>query len=601
MVDWVSDNEDSDKFEWESDGEEEACVNSAGAGSSALASTNIDVPGPSRRVANGNWKAGPSSSAVQEYVAMGFPEEMVLKAMKDNGDNGAESLVELLLTYMAIGNDPSVGNGSASGCAPQAAEDSDDDILENWDNDDAGERNNGPAAAFDESGDEDFLYEMSQKDETIDSLVQMGFPKDEAAMAVTRCGHDVAIGVLVDSIHAAQTARDGYYGNFSDHEDNSYGCRKKGRSGNTRKRKRFGGQAQGSRGPLDGDDESMPLPNPMVGFSLPNGSLPVNRSLPRQATGPPYFYYENVALAPKGVWKKISRFLYDIQPEFVDSKFFCAAARKRGYIHNLPLMNRSPLLPIPPKTISEAFPRTKKWWPSWDRRRQFNCLQTCVASAKLLERIRLALTNTSDPPPERVQKYVLEECRKWNLAWVGLNKVAPLEPDEMEFLLGFQKDHTRGISRTERYRSLGNSFQVDTVAYHLSVLRDMFPHGMNVLSLFSGIGGAEVALHRLGIRMNNVISVEKSEVNRTILRSWWDQTQRGILIEISDVQTLTTQKIESYIRRIGGFDLVIGGSPCNNLAGSNRHHRDGLEGEHSALFYHYFRILHDVKSIMERL
>jgi site-specific DNA-cytosine methylase len=369
-----------------------------------------------------------------------------------------------------------------------------------------------------------------------------------------------------------------------------------------RKRKRFGSQAQGSRRPLDGsDDEPMRLPNPMVGFGLPNGSRTVNRSLPGQATGPPYFYYENVALAPKGVWATISRFLYDIQPEFVDSKFFCAAARKRGYIHNLPLGNRSALLPLPPKTISEAFPRTRKWWPSWDPRQQFNCLQTVMASAKTTERIRVALTNSENPPPQRIQKYVLHECKKWNLMWVGLNKVAPLEPDEMEFLLGFPKDHTRGISRTMRYKSLGNSFQVDTVAYHLSVLKDMFPHGMNVLSLFSGIGGAEVALHRLGIRMNNVISVENSEVNRTILRSWWDQTQTGTLIEISDVQTLNSESIESYIRMIGGFDLVIGGSPCNNLAGSNRHHRDGLEGEHSALFYHYFRILDSVKSVMERL
>ena len=101
--------------------------------------------------------------------------------------------------------------------------------------------------------------------------------------------------------------------------------------GNKRKRKRFGGQAQGSRGPLDGNDESMNLPNPMVGFNLPNGLRSVNRSLPAQAIGPPYFYYENVALAPKGVWATISRFLFDIQPEFVDSKFFCAAARKRSF------------------------------------------------------------------------------------------------------------------------------------------------------------------------------------------------------------------------------------------------------------------------------
>ncbi|NP_001131171.1 DNA cytosine methyltransferase Zmet 3 [Zea mays] len=609
MAHWVSDSDGSDNFEWDSDGngEEPANFNAAGAGSSALRSTNTDAPGPSTRVANGNGKAGPSASLVQKYMDMGFTEEIVRKAMKDNGDNGADSLVELLLTYQELGNDLKVDNGFASGCAPQTVDDSDDDdILENWDDEDAdGGRSTRVANSIDDSEDEDFLNEMSQKDKKVDSLVKMGFPEDEAALAITRCGQDASISVLVDSIYASQTAGDGYCGNLSDYEGNSNGGRNKGRfmDGNKKKRKRYGGQAQGNRGPLDGScEEPMPLPNPMVGFNLPDHwTRPVDRSLPTQAIGPPYFYYENVALAPKGVWTTISRFLYDIQPEFVDSKYFCAAARKRGYIHNLPLERRSPLLPLPPKTIFEAFPRTKRWWPSWDPRRQFNCLQTCTSSAKLLERIRVTLANSSDPPPPLVQKFVLEECRKWNLAWVGLNKVAPLEPDEMEFLLGFPKDHTRGISRTERYRSLGNSFQVDTVAYHLSVLKDRYPQGMNVLSLFTGIGGAEVALHRLGIRMNTVVSVEKSEVNRTILKSWWDQTQTGTLIEINDVQTLTADRIEAYIRRIGGFDLVIGGSPCNNLAGSNRHHRDGLEGEHSSLFYHYFRILDSVKSIMERL
>jgi len=45
---------------------------------------------------------------------------------------------------------------------------------------------------------------------------------------------------------------------------------------------------------------------------------------------------------------------------------------------------------------------------------------------------------------------------------VGRNKVAPFEPDEVETLLGFPRNHTRGggISRTDRYKSLGNSFQV---------------------------------------------------------------------------------------------------------------------------------------------
>jgi hypothetical protein len=226
----------------------------------------------------------------------------------------------------------------------------------------------------------------------------------------------------------------------------------------------------------------------MVGFSLPNERMRAfDRRLHAQAFGTPFFYYENVALAPKGVWATISRFLYDIQPEFVDSKYFSAAARKRGYIHNLAIENRSPLYPLPPNTISEAFPHTRKWWPSWDPRRQLNCLHTSMASAKLVEQICLELNKHEDSLPQRVQKYVMDECRKWNLVWVGRNKVAHLEPHEMEFLLGFPMDHTRGINRIERYKSLGNSFQMHIVAYHLSVLKDMFPHGMNVLSLFSGI------------------------------------------------------------------------------------------------------------------
>lgn len=144
-------------------------------------------------------------------------------------------------------------------------------------------------------------------------------------------------------------------------------------------------------------------------------------------------------------------------------------------------------------------------------------------------------------------------------------------------------------------------FQVDTVAYHLSVLKDLFPGGINLLSLFSGIGGAEVALYRLGIPLKNVVSVEISEVNRNIVRGWWEQTnQKGTLIHIADVQSLHGDRLEQFMNSFGGFDLVIGGSPCNNLAGSNRVSRDGLDGAQSALFYDYFRILDLVKCIMSK-
>lgn len=219
--------------------------------------------------------------------------------------------------------------------------------------------------------------------------------------------------------------------------------------------------------------EKVHLPNPMIGFGVPNFPSPMfRRTIPPTATGPPYFYFENVALAPKGVWDTISRFLYDIEPEFVDSMHFCAAARKRGYIHNLPIHNRYPLLPIPPLTIQEVFPSTKKWWPMWDKRTKLNCLNTCTASAKLTERIRKALESWDEGPPLRTQKYVLAECKKWNLVWVGKNKVAPLEPEEMEVLLGYPKHHTRGggTSRTERFKALGDSFQVSIPLTSIHIL-----------------------------------------------------------------------------------------------------------------------------------
>lgn len=122
-----------------------------------------------------------------------------------------------------------------------------------------------------------------------------------------------------------------------------------------------------------------------------------------------------------------------------------------------------------------------------------------------------------------------------------------------------------------------------------------------MLSLFSGIGGAEVALHRLGVPLNNVVSVEISRANRDIVRSWWEQTnQKGNLIHLTDVQELNADRLEQFMNSFGGFDFVVGGSPCNNLAGSNRVSRDGLEGEQSSLFYDYFRILEQVKCIMNR-
>ncbi|KAI3856552.1 hypothetical protein MKX03_028394 [Papaver bracteatum] len=339
----------------------------------------------------------------------------------------------------------------------------------------------------------------------------------------------------------------------------------------------------------------------MIGFGVPGRPCVRFRSIPAEAIGPPYFYYENVSSALKDDWPTISSFLFDIQPEFVDSMFFSAAARKRGYVHNLPVTDRFQLQPIPPQTIVEALPMTRPWWPSWDPRTKFNCLVTRKGSSQFTEKIRKALEDSNNEPSPELVTYIKQTCRRWNLVWVAKNTAVPLEANEIEALLGYPKNHTRGggIGSSERFERLGNSFQVDTIGYHLSVLKKMYPNGMNVLSLFSGIGGAEVALDRLGIRLKNVVSVEVLESCQKILRNWWESTyQTGNLIEIGDVQELDNAKLESLVNDVGGFDLIIGGSPCNNLSGNNRKSRVGLDGDKSCLFFDYVRVLKQVKTIM---
>ena len=60
----------------------------------------------------------------------------------------------------------------------------------------------------------------------------------------------------------------------------------------------------------------------------------------------------------------------------------------------------------------------------------------------------------------------------------------------------------------------------------MAFLRPLYSSGIRVLSLFSGIRGAEVALHKLGIFLKVVVSVEIDNVARMVVKSWWKTTQQ---------------------------------------------------------------------------
>lgn len=106
---------------------------------------------------------------------------------------------------------------------------------------------------------------------------------------------------------------------------------------------------------------------------------------------------------------------------------------------------------------------------------------------------------------------------------------------------------------------------------------------LRVLSLFDGISCARVALDRAGFQVKKYLASEiKQSAIEIAMRNYPDTVQVG------DVKDITAETIK------GGLDLLIGGSPCQDLSIANSS-RKGLEGARSGLFYEYLRILRELK------
>ncbi|XP_057833016.2 DNA (cytosine-5)-methyltransferase DRM2 isoform X2 [Cryptomeria japonica] len=536
---------------------------------------------------NASW-----SSIKRWFVDMGCSSTIVDKAIDIYGTKNEDDILEYVLACQA-----------ADYSSDSSHQDSFTDLerLEWEDTYNFGENEVKSQPQFSEFA---HLKEAQPEDFKADiimaQLMEMGYSENEISAAIQINGVHTHIHELVDFIHAymqeteiGKNVVNVVLENYKDKgkkKQNGEVCRSK-----FRKRKKEDIIISSM------ETDSTLVHKRLMGFGVPG--FPAkgrSKQLKEFMQGPPFFYFENVAIAPKDVWKTVSRHFDGVEVEFVDSKYFSASKRPRGYVHNLPIEGRSQLLPLPPMTIDEAFPQTKKYWPSWDHREKLNCICGSRASDVQCQELRSIIKRSHGKPSLSEQAYILHLCKKNNLIWVGPDQMAPLEPHEIELVLGFGKDHTRGVSSmTERLQCLGNAFQIDTVAYHLSVLKPFYPSGIKVLSLFSGIGGAEVALHRIGISLKCVVSVEICPKNRLTLSSWWKKTQQtGTLIEKEDVQDLTREVLEEVIDRVGGFDLIVGGSPCNNLSGNNRVSRNGLEGKQSSIFYEFPRILNEIRQIM---
>lgn len=98
---------------------------------------------------------------------------------------------------------------------------------------------------------------------------------------------------------------------------------------------------------------------------------------------------------------------------------------------------------------------------------------------------------------------------------------------------------------------------------------------MRAISLFSGIGGGDLGLEAAGVDVVAQVEIDRF-CNRVLERRWPDVARFG------DVRTFSPAAV-------GPADVVVGGSPCQDLSVAGR--RAGLAGERSGLFYDLVRIL----------
>lgn len=106
---------------------------------------------------------------------------------------------------------------------------------------------------------------------------------------------------------------------------------------------------------------------------------------------------------------------------------------------------------------------------------------------------------------------------------------------------------------------------------------------MRALSLFSGCGGADLGLHAAGIETVAFAEIERHAA--AVLQHHWPDVPN-----LGDVTTITRETLAP----LGRIDVVVGGSPCQDLSVAGK--RAGMtegSGTRSSLYYEQVRIWHE--------
>ena len=103
---------------------------------------------------------------------------------------------------------------------------------------------------------------------------------------------------------------------------------------------------------------------------------------------------------------------------------------------------------------------------------------------------------------------------------------------------------------------------------------------MNILDLFSGIGGFSLGLERAGMRTAAFCEIDPHA--RKVLNKHWPDVP-----VFTDVSTLSKANLNEQI------DVLAGGFPCQDISDAGR--GAGLSGSRSGLWFEYHRLIKEIQ------
>ena len=162
-----------------------------------------------------------------------------------------------------------------------------------------------------------------------------------------------------------------------------------------------------------------------------------------------YFLFENVKM--KGEWLKIISDALGVEPILINSADFSAQSRSRYYWTNIPIM---PWESGGGPTLSSILEENDNY-----------------LKESTIARLRASRTGgrliTADKPKAATIIAGYGKMPSDQEYLITSNGVRPFTPIEFERLQGLPDNYTAGLSKTQRYRCVGNSWNLPTIIHIL--------------------------------------------------------------------------------------------------------------------------------------